>query len=195
MQTFQDQLVLFAGKKADEILRLADTTGSIEGWLRAEAALAALDGYFGALGASDRVFAEGGRTDLALHRAGKKTAVEFKFAFNNKNLIGGYNGTGGIEKDLKKLSQQKSFDEKYVAVFFAFYSRHVHGQELNKFYGQHAKGIALQPSSEHDDFDLFCAGLANQVVGSLSFVGKPSGVHAIKAESGSWLGLWCHQVA
>lgn len=190
MDTFYDHLVTFAKTKGDEIFALAEATGSIEGWIRAEAALAVQRGLFGGIGESDRVFAESGRTDLAVYRAGKSTSVEFKVAFNNKNLIGGYNGTEGIAKDIKKLAHQ-SFDEKYVAVFLAFYSRHVYAEGLNKFYGQQAKGIHLQPKKE-EDFGFFCSRLADQVVRMVA--SSPSQVHVVQSQTGRWLGFWCHQV-
>lgn len=185
---FSSDLVKFAQWKSQDLLLLAEVTGSIESWFRAEVAIATQKGFFGDV--SD-VSAEGGRNDLTFTQRGRKLAVEFKVAFNNKNLVGGYNGTGGIKKDLLKLRADSSFDEKYVAVFFAFYLKTA-SNRLPPSYTNTGHGVALQPPAGML-FEDFAPKLAAQV---LKFVvPAPGKVHAIESSKERWLGFWCYKVA
>lgn len=90
MPSFEEQLVAWAQSRRRVLGRLVAITGSVEGWLRAEAALEAFDGGFGTI---RRVEAERNRWDLLLHRANNRTtAVEFKLIYNNKNWVSQCNG-------------------------------------------------------------------------------------------------------
>lgn len=189
---FSRDLVRFAKWKSQDFLLLADMTGSIENWFRAEVAIATQKGFFG--GVKD-VSAEGGRKDLIVTQAGKRIAVEFKVAFNNKNLIGGYNGTGGIKKDLLKLGADSSFDEKYAAVFFAFYWKTA-ANHLPPSYTNTAHGVALQPPAGMR-FQDFAPKLADHVLNHVlnRVAPSPGKVHAIESSDDRWLGFWCYRVA
>jgi hypothetical protein len=187
MTAFAKLLLSWAARTADDVLLLAHATGALEGWLRGEAAIAVQKGGFGAF---DEVTAERGHVDLVVCQEGASKAVEFKVAFNNKNLIGGYNGTRGIAQDVAKLSQL-TFDEKYLAVLFAFYSRTVY-PDLKKFYGQQVDRVRLQPK-DGEDFGTFAADLARQVTRKV--ISKPEEVRPMKSDGGVWLGFWCQRVS
>ena len=154
MPDFATMLYDWAYTVSDDVLLLARATGALEGWLRGTAAIAVQQNKFGAF---DDVTAERGHVDLVVGQDGASKAVEFKVAFNNKNLINGYNGARGIAQDVAKLSQMK-FAEKYIAVLFAFYSREVH-PELNRSYYQKVDGVMLQPNAG-ENFGDFAAKLA-----------------------------------
>jgi len=173
------------------VLHLAKATGSLEGWLRGEAVIAIQKGKFGAF---EDVTAEGGgkRLDLTVTQGGLVKVVEFKVVFNNKNLVGGYNGTGGVAQDIAKLSQL-SFDEKYVAVFFLFYSKW-RCPYLPKSYLQTSGGVQLQPK-EDEDLGDFSKQLSRAVVARLgNLVPAAEEVVEVASNNERWLGFWCHRV-
>lgn len=188
----RDDLVKFANWKREDLLHLAETTGAIENWFRAEVAIAAKKGFFGSV---QNVRAERGHSDLTLEYQGKQVTIEFKVAFNNKNLLGGYNGTGGITKDLLKLRADTSNNEKYVAVFFAFY-RKTGPNSLPPSYTNTAHGTALQPPAGMP-FEDFAPQLADQILhhGLNHVVPSPGRVNVLESADARWLGFWCYRVA
>jgi hypothetical protein len=183
---FQNRLAAWAASKAEDLGLLAETTGALENWLRAEAVLAARKGQ---LGPAHEVIAERSTLDLVIRHKKTRRVIEFKVAFNNKNLFNGTNGTGGIRRDIEKLGQLPH-DEKYIAVFLLFYSRahYQSHEELNRFFTRRTAGRDLQPT-DGGDFGTFSTGLADAVIADCSTI-TSSAVVTIRRDPGRWLGFW-----
>jgi len=184
--TFAGRFTRWAQSRSHDVLRLAELTGAFELWLRGECVLAALRGE---LGRVHDVRAERERRDLVL--VGNRTRfVEFKLAFNNKNLFGGYAGTGGLLKDLRGFDRI-ACDEKYLAVFFVFFDRRER-PTLNRFFGATCAGRSLQPSGDQD-LGAFSSRLALTAISDV--VTRPAPVLPLLQVNGAWIGLWLHRVA
>lgn len=167
---------------------LADATGSVEGWLRAEAIIAAKQGRFGLV---TNVLGEVRRDDLTLETGAGASRLEFKVAWNNKNLFGEYNGTGGIREDIAKLSNC-TFREKLVVAFFGFFDSRVYKKLGIGYYATSKRlGVRLQPEGT-EAFGPFAKKLAERTVSDI--VATPEAVYPIHAGNGCWFGVWVHRV-
>jgi len=131
------------------------------------------------------------RDDLTLATPTGTVRIEFKVAWNNKNLFGGYNGTGGIAEDIAKL-KNCTFNQKLVVAFLCFFDRRVF-EELGRFYYSTSRtaGLPLQPAGS-EDFRAFAETLAGKV--GLAVSSQPEPVRMIHEDDGRWFGVWVHRV-
>lgn len=188
MATLEGRLLSWASETGVKLALLAESTGAVENWLRAEAIIAARGGRLGRVG---DVQGEIERDDLTFCNAdGSSTRIEFKVAWNNKNLFGGHAGTGGIARDIVKLTTSPQ-DHRFSLVFFNFYDTSFVPRGPAYYKMCRKEGVRLQPLAE-EKFHRFARNLAAEVTSRLCV--SPEPVRPAFHDDGRWFGVWLYRV-